>query len=421
MGTVLREVTRLTKETVWSGGSGGSRRPIQIITPGWGSSGYYSAGVLERAAQNRVIPAGTHMYLNHASSSERKDRPERDVEKLAGVLAEDARWDGTRLVAEADLLGANGELVETLAPYIGVSIDGSATDIVIGEAEGRTGPIIQDLAVITSVDFVTHAGRGGRVLLESARPTLVNSAAASRGVAEATVNDTRELLTAALRDAYNGDDVYVWVKDFDQARVWFELEAGSAVGTFEQTYTLTGDVVTLTGGRVEVRAVTTYAPVTHTPTPSIESVPDHPAGQQENTEEPEESRMGTITIDEAQHATLTEQAGRVEPLIAERDAAITRAEHAEAELAARVLAESARQIIDKAGVAFTALERRGLLADLPVTEDGELDTVAFTETVTQAATDRGTVEGAGRVTGYGGGTVTETRRRVNAFGRKLED
>jgi hypothetical protein len=27
--------------------------PIQIITPGWGSSGYYSPEVLERAAQNR--------------------------------------------------------------------------------------------------------------------------------------------------------------------------------------------------------------------------------------------------------------------------------------------------------------------------------------------------------------------------------
>jgi hypothetical protein len=42
-----------------------------------------------------VIPKGTHMYLNHASESEQRDRPEREVEKIAAVLVEDAVWDGT--------------------------------------------------------------------------------------------------------------------------------------------------------------------------------------------------------------------------------------------------------------------------------------------------------------------------------------
>jgi hypothetical protein len=51
-----------------------------------------------------------------------------------------------------------------------VSILGDATDIYEGEAEGRRGRIIEGLAKVHSVDFVTRAGRGGQVLqvLESA-------------------------------------------------------------------------------------------------------------------------------------------------------------------------------------------------------------------------------------------------------------
>ena len=121
----LHESTRLV-EVDAGDTSAPNRRMIQIITPGWGSSGYYSAEVLERAAENKVIPAGTHMYLNHASESERHDRPERDVEKIAAVLVEDATWDGTRLAGPADLIGPHAELIEALAPYIGVSISGLA-------------------------------------------------------------------------------------------------------------------------------------------------------------------------------------------------------------------------------------------------------------------------------------------------------
>ena len=70
----LTERGRLLEATTAADGT--TRRKIQIITPGWGSSGYYSAEVLQEAAANKVIPAGTHMYLNHASESERTDRPE---------------------------------------------------------------------------------------------------------------------------------------------------------------------------------------------------------------------------------------------------------------------------------------------------------------------------------------------------------
>jgi len=268
-----------------------TRRNIQIITPGWGSSGYYSAEVLERAATNKVIPAGTHMMLNHMSESEKRDRPEGDVEKIGAVLVEDAAWDGRRLWGPADLIGPHAELIESLAPYIGVSISGSATDITIGEAEGRTGPIIEDLAVVNSVDFVTHAGRGGMVLLESARPSHVNALAVSHGITEATANDTREALQAALREEYGGEKSWVWVRDFDDTTVWFEHETPDESGTWAEGYTLADNgAVTLAGGRVEVRARTEYVPVS-------------PAG---NTEESTtESREDAMTTTPEGAATAT--------------------------------------------------------------------------------------------------------------------
>lgn len=262
MSKPLHESTRLVE--VAGTGTGKARKNIQIITPGWGTSGYYSAEVLERAAVNKVIPAGTHMYLNHASESERKDRPERDVEKIGAVLVEDAIWDGTRLFAPADLMGPHAELIDSLAPYIGVSISGSATDITIGEAEGRTGPIIQDLAVVNSVDFVTHAGRGGMVLLESARPSLVNALAVSHGIAEATANDTREQLQAQLRDRFGAEKSWVWVRDFDDETVWYEHETPDSTGTFSLAYSMSDDgAITLSDDDpIEVRARTEYVPAT---------------------------------------------------------------------------------------------------------------------------------------------------------------
>ena len=364
-------------------------RMVQIITPGWGSSGYYSAAVLERAATDKVIPAGTHMYLNHASATEHADRPERDVEKIAAVLVEDATWDGERLTAPAELVGPHAELIESLAPYIGVSISGSATDIVVGEAEGRTGPIIEGLAHVDSVDFVTHAGRGGAILLESARPSIVNARAAAHGVAEATANDTREELQTQLRDLLGGENSWVWVRDFDDSTVWYEHETPDSSGTYALAYT-TSDTgaVTLSGSPTEVRATTTYVPVAR---------PDS------TTPTTEESQEGTMEITDEEYAQLQKRAGRADELEANE------AQRDRHDRAASIVTEKA-----KAGeVTFTALESRGLLAELPVTNDGKLDEAAFGTSVDEQvnAAKEAAAEAAsngGRLTGFGASTSTTT-------------
>lgn len=388
----IREAGQLLEATP---GQTAARRTIQIITPGWGSSGYYSPEVLQEAASNRVIPAGTHMYFNHASASEREDRPERDVRDIAAVLVEDARWDGARLIGDADILGPHAELIEALAPYIGVSISGSATDVSVGEAEGRRGQIIEGLAEVQSVDFVTHAGRGGMVLLESARPSVVNALATARGVGEATVNDTRDALQTAVRDTHGSDKVHVWIRDFDDTTVWFEVEAedAEASGLFAQTYALDGAAVALTGERAEVRQVTTYVPVTR-------------PGSNTTTEESEEDTMPQIQIEEAEHTRLVETAGRVQALEERATTAETERDQLREAQARRDRADRAAELIrtnearTNAGVEFSALEARGLTAALPLTEAGALDEAAFTTAVNEAVTER--LAGTGGVTGFGG-------------------
>lgn len=151
--------------------------PIKVIQPGWGSSGYYDAKVLERDGP-KAFPKGTKMYWNHPTLTEEAERPERDLRDLAAETVSDARFvkdgpAGPGLYADAKVLGGYKESVEDLAPHIGVSIrtQGLAK---AGTVEGRSGPVVESLMASTpqtSIDFVTTAGAGGQVLqlFEAAR------------------------------------------------------------------------------------------------------------------------------------------------------------------------------------------------------------------------------------------------------------
>lgn len=154
---------------------------LRLIGPGWGTSGYYPAEVLERDGPT-VFRAGTKMYWDHPTLSEEAERPEGSLRDLAAVLVEDARWDengpeGPGLYADARIFEGYQQPVEEMAPHIGVSIraNGRARS---GEAEGREGPIITALTNARSVDFVTDPGAGGRIvqLFEAARRTNLREA-----------------------------------------------------------------------------------------------------------------------------------------------------------------------------------------------------------------------------------------------------
>ena len=68
---------------------------LKIIDVGEGSSGYYSPETLQLAAADRVFPAGTHCYVDHAAAIRRGPNGERSIRDLAAVLTEDARYDET--------------------------------------------------------------------------------------------------------------------------------------------------------------------------------------------------------------------------------------------------------------------------------------------------------------------------------------
>jgi hypothetical protein len=147
---------------------------IKLITAGWGSSGYYPADVLKRDGP-RAFAEGTKMFADHPTAAEEAGRPERSIKDLAAVLTSAARWedvgaDGPGLYAEAKVYEAWRKPLDEMAADTGVSIRalGRAR---MGEAEGRKGPIVEEIARSKSVDFVTDAGRGGRIvpLAEAAR------------------------------------------------------------------------------------------------------------------------------------------------------------------------------------------------------------------------------------------------------------
>lgn len=167
----VAEYTQLVEKAMRRDGSA----LLKIIQPGWGSSGYYPADVLERDGPV-VFAAGTKMYWDHPTPQQEAERPEGSLRDLAAELMDNARWDaagpaGPGLYASARVFGTYQNAVNELAPHIGVSIR-AAGRAVPGEVDGRKGPIIQQIVAARSVDFVTEPGAGGRIvdMFEAARP-----------------------------------------------------------------------------------------------------------------------------------------------------------------------------------------------------------------------------------------------------------
>jgi len=408
------------------------RLQVGLITPGWGSSGYYSDKVLENAATAKVFPAGTQMFLDHPGETEAYDRPERSVRDLAAVLTEDAVWDGNGLVAEAQVFGPFVDMLtdENLAATIGVSIR-AAAEVTTGEADGRKGRIITQLIEGVSADFVTKAGRGGSILqiLESARPSVVVERAVAHGVTEATANDTQQALSQALREEYGGDKSWAWVRDFDDTTVWYEHETPDESGTYAEGYTLDDNgAVTLAGQRIEVRARTEYVAVA--PASSDTTNAPAPAGQSTATES-EETTMATTQIEESRLAQLETDAQRAIAAESERDTA--RKELAEAHRAAdtSTARDLVREAATEANVELDEFQLAGIVAGFPLTEAGRLDEEKFKTAVEKAVAKLAEAGGAGQVVGFGGsarfngsGEVTEAdvdKVIASAFGREIKE
>ena len=367
---------------------------ITLITPGWGSSGYYSDTVLEQAAKDLVFPAGTQMHIDHLSSSDEYDRPAGSLTTLAAVLEEDAVWDPTyvdeetgkkgRLAAPA-LLGSKyrPEITE-FAKYIGTSV-AVGVDMKAGEAEGRRGQIIEAMYPhkLNRVDFVTVAGRGGKI-------DKVIEAFASRAH-EVTANDLRSQLRELVKSAYGDEQTYVWLEDHDEASVWFSLEDPAKATTYQVGYTVTDDVAALAGDSTEVRKVTQYVPVTTPAAESLNSPPD-PAGVTER----KEPTVATIQIEESEHATLKENASRASALEAE----LKTAREALATAQAAGVRANAETIVAEAFGDIEAKVTRGALVDSALAAEA-FDAEALKAKAAEAAAEIRSERGEGNVHGAG--------------------
>lgn len=133
-----------------------------------GSSGYYPAKMLKRDAG--VFREGLPVFLDHPGATEAYDRPERSVRDLAGRLATAAVYEGDGLYADVEVYPHWAPVVEAMAGDIGMSIRAAGT-VEASTDDTIRGPIVTSLSEAASVDFVTAAGAGGKIvaLLESAR------------------------------------------------------------------------------------------------------------------------------------------------------------------------------------------------------------------------------------------------------------
>lgn len=190
--------------------SNGTMR-ARLISPGQGSSGYYSPALLEKSVSKFT---DAQVYWDHPTSTEEATRPERSLRDLAGKIVGTPTWEsagkeGPGIYADVQVFKPYQEAVNELGPHIGMSIRASGTGAQ-GNVGGKKTVVVESLDEVHSVDFVTLAGRGGKPLqmFEAAR---IAARAAKDG--EMTLEETQkaikdgiEAATAPLRErALKGD------------------------------------------------------------------------------------------------------------------------------------------------------------------------------------------------------------------------
>lgn len=425
--------------------SGPGKILLTIITPGQGSSGYYSAETIKKAAEQRAFPAGTLGMVNHASETERMEHPAGDLRNLVLATNEDAYVNAEgALVAEARVASAWADFVNEFHDVIGASISASAQ--VRDTKEGR---IVERLIPnpFNTVDLVTKAGRGGKpsALLESARVIESRSLIAN----EVTASDVEMYLGRAVRDTHadRDNDEYAWMRDHDETYVYFEKNGKS----WRQTYARDGVNVTLSGEPEVVLRRTEYDPVA---TESIEALctkleaagmealnertpepPAAPAGQDSSpklAEENHQIRKDTTMAEIAEErlAVLEESHGQLQAIKARETELVAENTGLKESLAkarafnraqdfAKSIIEGVNSELSESVVAriVSASVRE---ADLPLTENLQLDTDALTETVNKAREAEETYlaklakeNGLGQVRGVGDTTATDVAEASN--------
>jgi hypothetical protein len=175
---------------------------IKLIAPGAGAMAYYPAEVLKRDGP-KAFPAETKVYLNHQTKAQEAEGPgNRDVNRLAGVLATPAEWKeshpkGPGLFARLKPFADHAGILAEKAKYLAMSICASGDQAIesSGRRQFRAGlPVLASLHEANpaqnrnSVDIVPVGGAGGMILTEAA-----GAANPNREVSEMDANEVKLL------------------------------------------------------------------------------------------------------------------------------------------------------------------------------------------------------------------------------------
>jgi len=149
---------------------------VRVISPGQGTSAYYKEEQLSRdgSAFTRYWDeagggwVGGMVYIDHPTTSERKERQERSLHDLLGPVIGTPAFDkngpkGPGLYSEFKVAEHWRPFVETLAEDIGVSLRASGSSIMetIG---GKKTKVVEKFNPGAGFDLVTQSGRGGRMV-----------------------------------------------------------------------------------------------------------------------------------------------------------------------------------------------------------------------------------------------------------------
>lgn len=169
---------------------------IRIIAPGKGSSGIYPEEMLRRDGPV-VFTAGTKMYADHPTKAESVDRPERSIRDIVATLESDAVYEesgpvGPGLYADISVMPDWQARIEALASHIGVSIRTPGKS-----RKTKEGTVIESLVrtPFTSVDFVTEAGAGGKILNELYESVKTESKTAGDKPADSNKGEQQQMET----------------------------------------------------------------------------------------------------------------------------------------------------------------------------------------------------------------------------------
>lgn len=402
---------------------------IKIIGPGWGASGYYAQEILKRDIP-KVFPSGTQMFWNHDTPTEESERPEGDLSRLAAVTVSQPIWldngpKGPGMYADARPFSGYAGTIDEIGDHIGVSIRALGRHT-MGEAEGRQGPIIQELVAGKSVDFVTVAGAGGAILrIFEAAP---GAAVLPPPTIQAFLKEAGRVLSAAnekkLRAALAELSAVLSVMDETSEAGAKLAEARNVAEWLEsrlhlQLTTLADDM--FGEGRInrEERIAMSRAisPALDAYRATLLEMAPELYKRDIWAAAPDSADLDAIGVNESEEMTMNEQ--EYQQQIAERDQSLAEANKAIVEMRAQLLARECRDLVatELAATELPELIKLRLarqLAANPALADGKLD-----ETATKTAVATAVNEARAEIAALNGsnGAITGMGENVAANGQ----